>query len=86
MSYELTIRIPDNSPQEHNIEVVAEEEHISREEAVLRLLAMPKKASRATPEALQILGAFQDDAELMDEVMELVMSERERRNSTPPRV
>jgi hypothetical protein len=88
MSYELTLHIPDNSPQEHNIEAIAEAEHITREEAALRLLAVPKAAHKATPEALRIVGLLSapEDAALMDEVMELVTQERERRNAEPPRV
>ena len=38
MSYELTLHIHENSPQEHNIESLAVAERISREEAALRLL------------------------------------------------
>ena len=57
MSLELTITIPDNSPQEYNINAVAEAEHISREEAVLRLLDVPRRTSKATPAALSAFWA-----------------------------
>lgn len=42
--------------------------------------------SKASLAAYRIVGAFSapEDAALMDEVMELVMQERERRNATPP--
>ena len=88
MSLELTITIPDNSPQEYNINAVAEAEHISREEAVLRLLDVPRRTSKATPEALAILGAFSspEDVALMDEVMEIVHRERDRQAVEGPRV
>ncbi len=86
MSLELTISIPDNSPQEYNINSLAEAEHISREEAVLRLLATPKRTSQTAPDAFSIIGAGRDDAELIDEIMELVMSDRQKHNAEPPRV
>ena len=87
MTYELTLNITENSDIDRNIESMAGVEQISREEAALRLLAkLPR--SKATPEALAIMGAFSspEDSALMDEVMELVMSERMRRNAEPPRV
>ena len=86
MTYQLTLQITEDSPQAHNIDAVAEARHITREEAALRMLAEPPKPSKASPEALAIIGAFRDDAELMDEVMELIMSERERSKSEVPRV
>ena len=88
MSLELTITIPDNSPQELSINALAEAEHITREEAVLRLLDTSKKPNKATPEALAILGAFSspEDVALMDDVMDLIHNDRERQNAEPPRV
>lgn len=39
MSYEITLSIQENSPQEYNIKMLAETEHVSREAAALKLLA-----------------------------------------------
>lgn len=39
MSYEITLSIRENSPQEYNIEALAEAEHVSREAAALKILA-----------------------------------------------
>ena len=88
MSYEITLNIPDGSTAEHHIESLAETEHISREEAALKLIeAAPlPRQTKASPEAPAIIGAGREDADLIDEVMELVMSERLRRNAEPPRV
>lgn len=77
MSYELTLQIQDNSVQERNIEDIAEAEHVSREEAALKLLARPPKANTAR----SIVGAFKQDAALMDEVLELAMQDRQRRST-----
>ena len=54
-------------------------------EAPLNSLSADKPRG-AHPDAYKIIGAFSspEDAKLMDEVMELVMAERERRNSVPP--
>jgi hypothetical protein len=88
MTY-LTLSIEENTPQARSIEAFAEAEHVSPEAAALRLLAsLPvARKSKATPEALAILGAFSapEDVALMDDVMELVMSERQQRNAEPPR-
>lgn len=88
MTY-LTLSIEENTPQARSIEAFAEAEHVSPEEAALKLLAalpVPRK-SKATPEAMQIFGAFNspEDVALMDDVMELVMEQRQRRNAEPPR-
>jgi len=58
MTYELTLSIQEDSPQGHNIETLAENEHISREQAALELLGLPelpqlRKAS-PTPDYLTI--------------------------------
>jgi hypothetical protein len=89
MTY-LTLSIEENTPAAYAIEAIAEAEHVSPQEAALKLLAsLPvARKSKATPEALAILGAFSspEDVALMDDVMELVMSERERQSAEPPRV
>ena len=86
MSLELTITIPDNSPLEHSVLATAKAEHISHEEALLRLAS--EKTSRATPAARRIIGLFSspEDAALMDEVMEIVHQERNRQSAEGPRV
>lgn len=89
MTY-LTLRIEENTPEAQRIEALAEAEHIAPEAAALRLLNSAPLApqSKATPEALAILGAFSspEDVALMDEVMDLIHSDRERQNAEPPRV
>lgn len=86
MSYQITLSIHEDSPQGLNIEALAEAEHVSREEAALRLLAAPKPATKASSAARRILGAFKapEDAALMDEALEIAMADRERRNSIRP--
>ena len=84
MSYQLTLSIRDNSVAERNIEAIVETEHISREEAAIKLLETPVKRSAASPAARRIIGAFREDAALMDEVIELAMEDRQRRNAAPP--
>ncbi len=86
MSFEITLRIQEGSAAEHNIEAIAEEEHVSREEAALKLLdgAPMARRSKASPAARRIIGAFKEDAALMDEVLEIAMEDRRRRNATPP--
>lgn len=82
MSYEITLSIQEDSPQGRNIEAVAETEHLSREEAALKLLSVPT-TSQASPAARRILGAFKQEADVMDEALELAMSDRQRRNAAP---
>ncbi len=86
----LTLRIEENTPEAHRIEALAEAEHIEPEAAALKLLNSSPLArkSKATPGAQRIIGLFSspEDSALMDEVMELVMNERERQNAEPPRV
>ena len=87
MTYQLTLSISENSPQDQNIESIAHSEQISREEAALRLLAAAglSKPSKATPEAMSFIGAAREDAELMDEVVDLIMSDRRQHNAEAPR-
>ncbi len=84
MSYDLNLNIPDNSPQAYNIEAMAAIEHISREEAALRLLAQAKNLQQpASQNARRIIGALSDpkDAALLDAALELAMLDREKRNT-----
>jgi hypothetical protein len=89
MTY-LTLNIEANTPEAHSIEALAAAEHIDPKAAALKLMKSSPLArkSKATPAAQRIIGLFSspEDAALMDEVMELVMSERERQNAEPPRV
>ena len=88
MSYEITLRIRDGSAAEHNIEALAQAEQMSREDAALKLLdslpAALARRSKATPAARRIIGAFKQDAALMDETLQLAMADRQRRNAAPP--
>lgn len=83
MSYEITLSIQEDSPQGRNIEAIAEIEHVSREEAALKLLSMPT-TSKASPATRRILGAFKQEAKVIDEALELAMNDRQRRNAIPP--
>ena len=84
MSYELTLSIQEESAAGRNIEAIAATEHISREEAALKLLEAPVTRRAASPAARRIIGAFREDAALMDEVLDLAMAERQRRHTAPP--
>ena len=83
MTYQLTLSIREDSPQGQNIEVLSETEQLTREEAALRILAMPKLISGANAGARRILGAFNAPAEaaLMDDALDIAMTDRQRRNS-----
>jgi hypothetical protein len=86
MSYELTLQIVDDSPQEQNIEAVVAAERISREAAAMRLLGEAARPARANGAARRILGAFEspEDAAVMDHAVQIALAERERRNSSDP--
>lgn len=88
MSY-LTLNIEENTPQARSIEAFAEAQHVSPTEAALKLLAaLPvTRKSKATPAARRILGAFSspEDAALMDDVIEIIHTERERQKAELPR-
>lgn len=86
MTYELTLQINDDSPAGKLIEDTAQTEHISREEAVFKLIERARNKTAVKPDAFSILGAGRDDAELIDEIMEIVMSDRQKHNAEPPRV
>lgn len=85
MSFEITLNIPDGSLAEYQIESMAESEHISREEAAFKLIEATARPRRgpASPEARRILGAFSspEDRAVMDDVMELIRSDRDRQNA-----
>lgn len=87
MSYQITLNIVENSEEGRLIENVAAREQLSLEEAALKLIKSAEKPRGASPEAYKIIGAFSspEDVVIMDEAMELIMEERERRNSAPPR-
>ena len=86
---DLILSIEKNTLEARNIAALAEAEHISPEEAALKLLASWPQARppKTTPKACRIIGLFSapEEAALMDDVMELVMSERQHRNAEPPR-
>lgn len=54
MSYELVLSIPEGSPEEQNIDNVAEVEHISREEAARKLLAAGNVVGASTARERQV--------------------------------
>lgn len=91
MSYQITLDIAEDSEANRLIESVAATQQLSREEAALQLIEGAQKpivSNRvANPDAYKIIGAFSspEDVVLMDEVMEIIMEERKRRNSAPPR-
>lgn len=87
MSYELTLNIEEGSAAEHRIEELAQSEHISREDAALKLIsAPPRPNTAASPAAMAILGAGREDAELIDKIMELIQSDKESQNAETLRV
>jgi hypothetical protein len=86
MSYELTISIEEDSLEALNIERLVEAEHLTREEAARRLLTMasPLRRVPTRTEALAFLGGGREDAELLDEVKEIIVNERRRGNNSSP--
>lgn len=86
MSYQITLNIAEDSEAGRLIEDVVAREQLSHEEAALKLILGTDRPRQATPAARRIIGIFNapEDAKIMDEAMELIMEERERRNSTPP--
>ena len=86
---EITLKIADDSPLARNIERVSETQQLSREEAALRLLEESEISTKivpqgVNPDAWRIVGAFKEDAALMDETLEIIMEERQRRNAAVP--
>lgn len=82
MTYELTLNINEDSIAGRNIETLAANGRLSREAAALQLIEeMPGKGA-ASPSARRILGAFREDAALVDEALEIALEERGRRNSS----
>jgi hypothetical protein len=81
MGYDIRLNIPDDSPQAKNIAELAMRDHISREEAALRLLAASRGES-SLESARSFVGAFAspDDAAILDDALKLAMEDRERRN------
>lgn len=81
MTYELTLNINEDSVAGRNIETLAANQRLSREAAALQLIEeMPGKGA-ASPAARRILGAFKEDAALVDEALEIALEDRGRRNS-----
>ncbi|HEY3779849.1 MAG TPA: hypothetical protein VGL56_02105 [Fimbriimonadaceae bacterium] len=71
MSFEIPpIYIPDNSPEAQAVEQVMQAQHIGPEEAVRTIL---RSADKRNP-AQRMIGLFSsdEDAAIMDDVMELV--------------
>ena len=87
MSYQITLNIAEDSEAGRLIESVAARERLSREEAALQLIEGARQPRAAHPDAYKIIGAFSspEDVALMDETLELIMEERQRRNGAPPR-
>lgn len=88
--YTLTLQIEEGSAADLNIRAVAERDGCSLEDAALKVMnsLLPARPPKASPAALAILGAFSapEDVALMDEVMELIRSDKERQNAEPLRV
>jgi hypothetical protein len=80
MTYDIRLHIDQNTPEGRVIEQVIQAQHLSPEEAVRNVLR--QRANKTPAEAM--LGAFssQEDAALMDEVMELADA---RRRADQPR-
>lgn len=76
MSFEIPANI------EPDVRHYAQAQHITADEAVVRLIKAGLKVAQARPANRSILGAFAspEDAAIMDDALELAMQERERRN------
>ena len=87
MSYRITLDIAEDSEANRLIESVAATQQLSREEAALQLIEGAEKPRVVNPDAYKIIGMFSspEDRIIVDEAMELIMEERRRRNSAPPR-
>ena len=86
---ELTLKIADDSRAARNIERERELRQLSREEAALCLLEEAEISTETAPkgvnpDAWRIVGAFKEDAALMDETLEIIMEDRRRRNLAVP--
>ena len=86
MSYQITLNIAEDSEANRLIERVAAREQLSREEAALQLIEGARQPRAANPDAYKIIGMFSspEDIAIVDEAMELIMEERQRRNSALP--
>ena len=80
MTYQLVLNIQEDSPEGKNIESLATSQHVSREEAALKLLAAIAPSANAP--ARRLFGALREDAGVVDEALELAMEDRRRRNAT----
>jgi hypothetical protein len=82
----MSLDIPSNI--ERHIEKFAQEEHITYEEAVLRLIETGLSAKRPAPRTVfeQGLGLFSspEDASLLDEVVSIAYEERRRPSKPVP--
>lgn len=86
MNLQIILDIDENSEAARLINDVVAREQLSPEEATLKLIIREEKPRGATPAARSIIGIFNapEDAKIMDEAMEFIREERERRNSTLP--
>jgi hypothetical protein len=85
MSYELTLEIAEESCEGRNIDAIAEQQRLTREEAALRLLQRPTQSriGGTTRKGTRIIGSFSapEESALLDDAMDVVFEERERRNN-----
>ena len=84
---EITLTIADDSALARDIERISETQQLSHEEVALQLIEGAHQPRAANPDAYKIIGMFSspEDVAIVDEAMELIMEERHRRNSAPPR-
>ena len=86
MNYELTLDIAEDSLEGLNIDSIAEEMHVSREDAARQILQKRQQSRNGatTRGGSSIIGSFSapEDAEILDEAMTLVLDDRSRRNAS----
>jgi len=70
---------------EPDVRQYAKSQHITSDEAVVRLIKAGLGLAGSKPANRSILGAFSspEDVAVMDDALEFAMQERERRNASP---
>lgn len=70
------LHIDDNSPEGQNLRAIMSRDQVSPEEAIRRALRHPGVAKKTPAQELIGLFSSDEDAKLMDEVMELARARR----------
>lgn len=79
MAFDFHFHIPDNSDQGQAIQRMADEQHITPEEAAARLLEEAARLHLHRSPAAQLMGAFssEEDHELLEDAMSFAKRNRQ---------